>query len=102
MPHRCHGLPSASTGRRHSEQPGSTAAQRDVPLPQGLQLNEGEKCLEKLLSYISSLTKLAGKKRQLWGVAFILSRVQRFGSKAQDGARGRKGKQNFQHRVGKT
>lgn len=102
MPHRCHWPPSASTGRRHSEQPGSTAAQRDVSLPQCLQLNEGEKCLEKLIFYISSLTKLAVKKRQLWGVAFILSRVQCFGSKAWDGARGRKGKQKFRHKVGKT
>lgn len=89
MPHRCHGPPSASRGRRHSEQPGSTAAQRDVPLPRCLQLNEGEKCLEKLIFYISNLTKLAVKKRQLWGLVFILSRVQCSGSKAQDGESGR-------------
>lgn len=29
------------------------------------------------------------RKRQFWGLAFILSRVQCFGSKAQDGERRR-------------
>lgn len=44
----------------------------------------------KLIFCISNLTGLAVKKRQFWGLAFILSRVQCFGSKAQDGERRRK------------